>query len=370
MIEMRRASTRMKSLRSLIAIGGAAAVAFGLAQASGTLANPTDVVNSTGAQVATGNFYPTPLTSSVTCTTNPDRWYDLAANRAEITWAEVPGATGYVVELVDRGSGVVRQGPFPKAANDRKISGITAVSPRGDGLYARVYTVNGPATSSGYTVSNKGMSHKDLVSSRTECEGSTGTNKANAQWENVSTWNPSTPAPNGGNPLSRMQAEAVVATEPDALEPEPTTSQAPSTSETASPSTSETASPTTSTEPTSTTEATTTTAPSTTTPAPTTPETTSPETTPSADPKPVLTDTVESGGLTGGWTAGGNKVAVVDADGNELASGRVESGSTLHWYDGQLWIVGATEVYRIMESPQDGTWKFYKDSGQNMPDFG
>ncbi len=360
MIEMCRASTRMKSLRSLIAIGGAAAVAFGLAQASGTLANPTDVVNSTGAQVATGNFYPTPLTSSVTCTTNPDRWYDLAANRAEITWAEVPGATGYVVELVDRGSGVVRQGPFPKAANDRKISGITAVSPRGDGLYARVYTVNGPATSSGYTVSNKGMSHKDLVSSRTECEGSTGTNKANAQWENVSTWNPSTPAPNGGNPLSRMQAEAMVPNEPDALET--TTTQAPSTSETAN--------PTTSTEPTSTTEATTTTAPSTTTPAPTTPETTSPETTPSADPKPVLTDTVESGGLTGGWTAGGNKVAVVDADGNELASGRVESGSTLHWYNGQLWIVGATEVYRIMESPQDGTWKFYKDSGQNMPDFG
>ncbi|MBP2524923.1 MULTISPECIES: hypothetical protein [Rhodococcus] len=84
----------------------------------------------------------------------------------------------------------------------------------------------------------------------------------------------------------------------------------------------------------------------------------------------MLTDTVENGGLTGGWTAGGNKVAVVDADGNELASGRVESGSTLHWYNGQLWIVGATEVYRIMESPQDGTWKFYKDSGQNMPDFG
>lgn len=130
--------------------------------------------------------------------------------------------------------------------------------------------------------------------------------------------------------------------------------------------------------PTTTTEAPTTTttteAPSTTpteleTTPPSTTETT-PETTPAGEPKPVLTDTVESGGMTAGWTPGGNKVAVLDADGNELASGRVEKGSALHWHNGQLWIVGDTKVYRIMESPQDGTWKFYNDSGQNMPDFG
>ena len=92
--------------------------------------------------------------------------------------------------------------------------------------------------------------------------------------------------------------------------------------------------------------------------------------TPTEDPKPVLSDTVKSGELTAGWTPGGNKVAVVDGEGNELASGRVERGSALHWLNGQLWIVGDTEVYRIMESPQDGKWKFYKDSGQNMPDLG
>ncbi|AGT94501.1 hypothetical protein RERY_48970 [Rhodococcus erythropolis] len=352
MIEMRRASTRMKSLRSLIAIGGAAAMAFGLAQTTGTLANSTDAVNSTGAQVATGNFYPTPLTASIGCSTSGS----VTSQRGNPYWSAVPGATGYKVELMNRSNNTVK---------DTKIFTSTQLQWSGvsdsdrTGLYIRVYTINGPMTSSGYTT-GAGMSFKDWVSGRTACEGSSSTSKPNQAWENVSTWDPSTPAPNGANPLSRMQAEAMVPNEPDALET--TTTQAPSTSETVD--------PTTSTEPTSTTEATTTTAPSTTTPAPTTPETTSPETTPSADPKPVLTDTVESGGLTGGWTAGGNKVAVVDADGNELASGRVESGSTLHWYDGQLWIVGATEVYRIMESPQDGTWKFYKDSGQNMPDFG
>ena len=81
MIEMRRASTRMKSLRSLIAIGGAAAMAFGLAQASGTLANPTDVVNSTGAQVATGNFYPTPLTAGPISCWYEAPWYDSVVGR-------------------------------------------------------------------------------------------------------------------------------------------------------------------------------------------------------------------------------------------------------------------------------------------------
>ena len=355
MIEMRRASTRMKSLRSLIAVGGAAAMAFGLAQATGTLANPTDVVNSTGAQVATGNFYPTPLTSTVNCSTSGGA--DLLGRRANLSWPAVPGVTGYKVVFVRKSdpSYIVRTDNL--SASQTSISGITHGSR--NVMWARVYTVNGPAISSGF-MSSVEITHKDLVSNRTECEGNRGPQLANQAWENTNTWNPATPAPNGANPLSRMQAEAMVPNEPDALET--TTTQAPSTSETAN--------PTTSTEPTSTTEATTTTAPSTTTPAPTTPETTSPEITPSADPKPVLTDTVESGGLTGGWTAGGNRVAVVDANGNELASGRVESGSTLHWYNGQLWIVGATEVYRIMESPQDGTWKFYKDSGQNMPDFG
>ncbi|GAB6925425.1 hypothetical protein JCM9803A_58750 [Rhodococcus erythropolis] len=356
MIEMRRASTRMKSLRSLIAIGGAAAVAFGLAQATGTLANSTDAVNSTGAQVATGNFYPTPLpVGNISCSNNG--WAGF--RDATMSWPSAGPGTSYKVSVVQGTS--VKGGPWYQTNTSRNFDYGTG----GLGTYNIVVQVVSDTDLSILPV-NRQVSSGSLRSAfyhngaqDTTCSGNPW-RLENQAWENVSTWDPTTPAPNGANPLSRMQAEAMVPNEPDALET--TTTQAPSTSETVD--------PTTSTEPTSTTEATTTTAPSTTTPAPTTPATTSPETAPSADPKPVLTDTVESGGLTGGWTAGGNKVAVVDADGNELASGRVESGSTLHWYDGQLWIVGATEVYRIMESPQDGTWKFYKDSGQNMPDFG
>lgn len=350
MVEIRRARTRLRSVRSLIAIGGAAAMAFGLAQTTGTMANPTDAVNSTGAQVATGNFYPTPLTvGAINCWYDAP-WYDtVTGRRVSISWTPVPGATGYKVVFVRQSDPnfVVRVDDL--GANQTSISGISHGSR--NVMYARIHTVNGSVVSSGYRTSVE-ITHKDLVSNRTECQGGTGPELANQAWENTRDWDPTTPVPNG------LQARGIA---PEAMEMD---SQPGVTEETQ-------AGQTTTPEPTSTTQApdsTTTEAPTsaTTTPAPTT----SPETTPAEDPKPLLTATVESGGLTAGWTAGGNKVAVVDADGNELASGRAESGSTLHWLDGQLWIVGDTEVYRIMESPQDGKWKFYKDSGQNMPDFG
>ncbi len=195
MIEMRRASTRMKSLRSLIAVGGAAAMAFGLAQATGTLANPTDVVNSTGAQVATGNFYPTPLTSTVNCSTSGGA--DLLGRRANLSWPAVPGVTGYKVVFVRKSDPSYIARTDNLSASQTSISGITHGSR--NVMWARVYTVNGPAISSGF-MSSVEITHKDLVSNRTECEGNRGPQLANQAWENTNTWNPATPAPNGGEP--------------------------------------------------------------------------------------------------------------------------------------------------------------------------
>jgi hypothetical protein len=338
----------MKSLRPLIAIGGAAAKALGIAQATGTMAVSTDAVNSTGAQVATGNFCPTPLTAGPVNCWYDAPWYDtVTGRRVSISWPPVPGATGYKVVFVRKSDPnfVVRVNDL--GANQTSISGITHGSQ--NVMYARIHTVNGPVVSSGYKTSVE-ITHKDLVSNRTECQGGTGPELANQAWENTRDWDPTTPDPNGS---------AARGVAPEAMEMQQDVIEETKAGQTTTP------------EPTSTTEAPDSTTTETPTSATTTPvATTSPETTPTEDPKPVLTNTLESGGLTAGWTVGGNKVAVVDADGNELASGRAKSGSALHWLDGQLWIVGDTEVYRIMESPQDGKWKFYKDSGQNMPDFG
>jgi hypothetical protein len=352
MFDLRRARGGKLSVRSLIAVAGVAAATFGLAQATGTMANPTDTVNAT-AQVATGNFYPTPLTTSIGCTTTGGA--NLAGRRGNPNWTAVPGATGYKVELMNRSNHTVRETKEFTAAQ-LQWSGIADTDR--SGLYVRVYTINGPVTSSGFAT-GAGMSFKAWIGSQTECEGSVGSAKANQAWENVSTWDPTTPDPNGAAARGMAPEMMEMDSELENTETRETTTSAPTTT-TEAPDSTTTEGSTTST-----------TTPGTTTPATTTPDaTTAPETTPTANPKLVLTDTVESDGLTAGWTLGGNKVAVVDADGKELASGRAESGSSLHWLDGQLWIVGDTEVFRIMVSPQDGTWKFYKDSGQNLPDFG
>ncbi|MCJ0901888.1 hypothetical protein [Rhodococcus sp. ARC_M6] len=349
MFDLRRARAGKLSVRSLIAVAGVAAATFGMAQTTGTMANPTDAVSTTGSQLATGNLFPTPLIPE-----NQFCYTKGSGKNQTVTleWTAVPGATGYRVEFYDSTN-----------SNPSGVPAQTVIVPRVTGIdfeadrWARIRTLNGPAVSSGYKAAGMTWEYSwSGVGNFSKCSGNY-RQVANQLWEDTYEWDPATPDPNG-TAARGMAPEVMSIDSPQELIEPPI--EAPTAYGTTTPA------------PTTTTEApdstTTTEAPSssTTTPAPTT----SPETTPTEDPKLVLTDTVESGGLTAGWTVGGNKVAVVDADGNELASGRAESGSTLHWFDGQLWIVGSTQVYRIMESPQDGKWKFYKDSGQNMPDFG
>lgn len=139
---------------------------------------------------------------------------------------------------------------------------------------------------------------------------------------------------------------------PESTEAKTTTTEAPEPSKTEAPQVSQTPTP-------SVTESAPTTMPS-----PSATET-------SSVPKPELTGvtTSPSGAVSGGWVGDG-QVALVDADGNFLAGGQVDPAATLHWQQGAdvLWIVGSDQVYRIMKA-SDGTWKFYFDSGQNMPEL-
>lgn len=177
---------RALSVRGALALGGVVVVAASMTQVAGTMAAP-DAVRTAKLGTATENYFPTPLTSSVTCTTDPDG-ATLTARRARIDWAPVSEATGYLVVFINRDNGsVYRTDDVP--AGQTRISGVSATSPR-TGLYVRVYTKNGPATSSGYSVASRGMSFKDWVSNRTECEGPGGTAQANQPWENQSAWDP------------------------------------------------------------------------------------------------------------------------------------------------------------------------------------
>lgn len=185
---------RGKSWRAAVALAGIAAMAVPLGQSVSTLAQTNKTVETSGSQVATGNFFPTPLTGRVWCTTTGSNW-NVAGKRAEISWDAVPGATGYRMELIDRSSGELWDTRDVGSATTT-IGGISAVwGSNRYGLYARVRTMNGTAISSGFTVSNIGMSFKDYVSGRTECEGPTGTSAPNDDWEDTTQWDPSTPPP-------------------------------------------------------------------------------------------------------------------------------------------------------------------------------
>ncbi|MCD2263902.1 hypothetical protein K3888_14465 [Dietzia aurantiaca] len=178
------------AFRGAIAICGAVVVAVSMFQAADTLAAPNDV-RQAKVGIATQNYFPTPLTSSVRCETNAP-WYDsVAGRRADIVWNSVPNVTGYILELVAWRSGdpdgVVRQS-YPVPSTTTRVNGI-----RDSGrevLYARVRTVNGIAVSSGYATPTQRISFKDYATGRTECEQTGHPTLLNQPWENQYDWNP------------------------------------------------------------------------------------------------------------------------------------------------------------------------------------
>lgn len=179
------------SVRAVLAVGGAAALAaVGIVQTAGTMAAQTDSATANVSQIATQNFFPTPLTTSVTCTTEYPG--GITSRRANVSWAAVPGATGYILELVKKGTTTPTVQTYTLTAPTTSQGGIRD-SGR-DVLYGRVRTVNNGAVSSGYMVTAEQISYKDLVSGRTECEGTSGaSNLANFTWENTSSFTPAAP---------------------------------------------------------------------------------------------------------------------------------------------------------------------------------
>lgn len=214
--------TRMKSWRTAVAVAGVAAMAVTLGQSVSTLANPNDAVSTDGSQIATGNFFPTPLTAGVTCRTNPSgapAW----DRRAEISWDRVPEATGYVLELLvwnsDNPNTAIRQ-RFEVPATQLSVGGI--VDEGKEQLYARVRTVNGPAVSSGYSTPVERISHKTWVNNRTECENRGHPGVPNPPWENTTVWNPASPAPSSAGQAAVMAAQrSAPAAELDQVEEDP-----------------------------------------------------------------------------------------------------------------------------------------------------
>ena len=120
MSRLQRIRKQAMSLRGGIAVAGALAAAVSLTQVAGTMAAP-DLEWTAKVPIATANYYPTPLTASVTCETTYTGL--LPGRRAKVSWEAVPGATGYRVDLVHSNTGEVKSEfvPAPTARCSRPV---------------------------------------------------------------------------------------------------------------------------------------------------------------------------------------------------------------------------------------------------------
>lgn len=322
---------RLPSLRSTLAVAGVAVVTLGISQTASTQAAFTNNATATVSTLATANYFPTPLTPAVNCYTDPDRWYDLTSNRANLSWTAVAGATGYYVRLVKRSNGALYR-EYNVPASQTSITGISTVSPSREAVYAYVHTKNGPAVSTGWTGANKTISYKDGVSNRTECESSASPSQANQPWENQTTWTPVTGAAGQasfkqsfGNPIGNTDGTG----ETPAAAPSATTTNPPTS--TSAPTTSPTTSRPAPTTPdvTTTPPATTT---STTTPSATAPSETSQATTTTASTtsRPAVSPVDLGDGLTAKLVdRGGVRTVMIVSDGTEQCSAEVSHAEAL-----------------------------------------
>lgn len=218
MSRLQRIRKQAMSLRGGIAVAGALAVAVSLTQAAGTMAAP-DLERTAKVPIATANYYPTPLTANVRCNTTGTNWW-APGKRAEVSWDAVPGATGYILELVvwdeNDPNETVRQ-TFHRDANTRTVSDIE--DSEREQLYARVRTKNGPAVSSGYATPPQRISYKSISTRRTECENTGHPTLPNDdRWENDQSWSPEVESFGIGQPL--VNALRGVSAEADGIEDE------------------------------------------------------------------------------------------------------------------------------------------------------
>lgn len=350
MSRLQRIRKQAMSLRGGLAVGGALAIAVSLTQVAGTLA-ATDLEPRTAkVPIATANYYPTPLTSSVTCETTYTGV--LWGRRAKVSWAPVPGATGYRVDLVHSNTGEVKS-EFVTAPTTQLLDVIAPYSLWSNWDYLiRVRTINGPAVSSGYTTAPQRARSESTTTDRTECGGSSGPNVGNAGWENSESWSPPEVGTFGSgqpqvNALGGLGAEANVVE--DELAADATLAAAAArTSETSAPA----APPV---------EAMTATA-STSTPVPRTSSSTSPTAAPaersttssSSTRAPTTTSTTATTAATpvalpggGEATLVGGTTLVISDDEGQVCSATVREGSALKVRSGVLEVTDARETREV-----------------------
>lgn len=183
---------RMTSWRIAIATVGVAAMAVTLGQSVSTLANPNEAVSTEGSQIATGNFFPTPLVTNIRCSTKSGFLWQ----NSTVSWDPPTPAPGlesqtyrYRVDWANGNGEVFRSYETNDTSSGEIQVGVTARTTR-----IRVHTINPNAPG----IVSSGFSSHTVYSSTityTYCTGDPRYDAPNQPWENTTQWNPALPAP-------------------------------------------------------------------------------------------------------------------------------------------------------------------------------
>ncbi len=206
------------STRAMLAIGGAAAVAVGVVQTTDTLAANTDAVVADASQIATQNYFPTPLPSSISCSESGLAGF----KKANVSWPSAgPGMT-YRVTLWNESLTSASKGPSYQTGTGWTLSVNYDLS--WNNYVLTVQTVN---TESGTTDANRiyssGFRRITLGSNGQRngtCQGGAGVS-ANQTWEDQTAFTPSAPAQRGVDSLSRTAKLASPSSSTTTSEPAP-----------------------------------------------------------------------------------------------------------------------------------------------------
>ncbi len=182
------------SKRAMFAIAGTAVMAgVGLVQTTDTMAATTDAAKAVVPQIASQNFFPTPLPASISCSNSGTAGF----RSANLSWPHATSDNGTVLYYRIR---VVRDNnnndlwkEYNQSGNTLKINvGNTARSYR-----VRVYVVSSPSgtTDANRVVSSGYVSHAiyNATVADTYCSGSQYLDAPNFTWENTSSFTPASP---------------------------------------------------------------------------------------------------------------------------------------------------------------------------------
>ncbi|MFC0316350.1 hypothetical protein ACFQNE_16495 [Gordonia phosphorivorans] len=224
---------KLPSKRAMMAIGGASALAVvGVVQTTATLAGTTDETTAQVSQIASQNFFPTPLVD-LTCKTDYDA--GKANTAALFSWPAIAGMKYRVLVLRNNNPSNVRADFFTTDTSYRYRA-----SSAGDDR-VRVYTVNvaSGATDATRIMSSGYLSWSVYASSGvyTKCS-SKFTDAPNVDaWEDSAAWEPqknySRNTQNRAFDPSKSAGETALPSksEEPSMSPEPSASEAPSSAE-------------------------------------------------------------------------------------------------------------------------------------------